>query len=45
MVKIKHFTRVYHTVLAFCSKICQIKFNTLLDYENQKQKRITKYRN
>ena len=29
----------------FCSKRCQIKFNTLFDYENYEQKRITKYCN
>ena len=27
----------------FFSKRCEIKFNTLFDYENQQQKRITKY--
>ena len=31
--------------LFFCSKRRQIKFNTLFDYENQQQKRITKYCN
>ena len=25
---------VFITALFFCSKICQIKFNTLFDYEN-----------
>ena len=29
--------------LFFCSKRCQIKFNTLFDYENRQQKGITKY--
>ena len=29
----------------FCSKRCQIKFNTLFDYENYEKKRITKYCN
>ena len=28
--KIKYFTCFYH----FCSKTCEIKFNTLFDYEN-----------
>ena len=27
----------------FFAKRCEIKFNTLFDYENQQQKRITKY--
>ena len=35
----------YHTVLFLCSKRCQIKFNTLFDYENQQSKRITKHCN
>ena len=30
----KHFTCAYQTVLFFCSKNCQIKFNKLADYEN-----------
>ena len=34
MQKTKYFTCIYHTVLFFCSKRCQIKFNTLFDYEN-----------
>ena len=38
-------TLFYHSVLFFCSKRCEIKFNTLFDYENQQQKRITKYCN
>ena len=42
MQKTKYFTRAYHSVLFFCSKRCQIKFDTLFDYENQQQKRITK---
>ena len=29
----------YHTDLFLCSKRCQIKFNTLFDYENQERKR------
>ena len=28
----------YHTDLFLCSKRCQIKFNTLFDYENQEKK-------
>ena len=36
---------VFITVLFFCSKRCEIKLNTLFDYENQQQKRITKYCN
>ena len=32
--KTKYVTCFYFTVLFFCSKRCQIKFNTLLDYEN-----------
>ena len=35
MQKIKYFTYFYHSVLFFCSKRCEGKFNTLLDYENQ----------
>ena len=38
-------TRFYHSILLFCSKRCQIKFNSLLNNENQQQKRITKYCN
>ena len=45
MQKTKYLTCVYHSVLFFSSKKCQIKFNTLIDYENQQQKRITKYCN
>ena len=41
----KCFTCFYHTILFFCSKRCQIKFSTLFDFENQQQKRTTKYRN
>ena len=33
-VENKYFTCFYHSVLFYCSKICQIKFNTLFDYEN-----------
>ena len=40
-----NFTCFYHTVLCFCSKLCKIKFNTLFDYENKQQSRITKYCN
>ena len=40
MLKIKHFTHVYHSVLFFCSKRCQIKFDTLIDYENQQQQKL-----
>ena len=29
--------------LSFCSKRCEIKFDTLFNYENQQQQRITKY--
>ena len=36
---------VFIAVLFFCSKRCKIKFNTLFDYENKQQKRITKYCN
>ena len=36
---------MFITVLFFCSKRCEIKFSTLFDYENQQQKRITKYCN
>ena len=36
---------VFITVLFFCPKRCQSKFNTLIDYENQPQKRITKQSN
>ena len=43
MQKTKHFTSVYHKVLLFCPKRCQIEFYTLFDYENQQQPRITKY--
>ena len=32
-------------ILFFCSKRCQIKFNTLFDCKNQQQKRVTKYCN
>ena len=41
--KKKYFTCFYQSVLFFCSKRCEIKFDTLFDYENQQQKRITKY--
>ena len=40
MQKTKHFTCVYHSVLFFFSKRCEIKFNTLFDYENQQEQRI-----
>ena len=45
MKKIKYFTCFYYSVLLFCSKRCKIKFNTLFDYGDQQQKRITKYCN
>ena len=38
-------TRFYHSILLFCSKRCQIKFNSLLSNENKQQERITKYCN
>ena len=34
MQKTKYFNRVYHTILFFCSKRREIKFDTLFDYEN-----------
>ena len=34
-----------HTILFFCSKSCQIKFNSLRDHENKQQEKITKYCN
>ena len=34
-----------HSVLFFCSKRCEIKFDTLFYYDNQQQKRTTKYCN
>ena len=37
----EYFTCVYHSILLFCPKKCQIKFNTLFDYRNQQQKGIT----
>ena len=40
MQKTKYFACVYHTVLFFCSKRCQIKFDTLFDFENQQQKEL-----
>ena len=36
---------VCHSVLLFCSKRLEIKFNTLFDYENKQQKKTTKYCN
>ena len=36
---------VFITQSYFCFERCEIKFNTLFDYENQQQKRITKYCN
>ena len=36
---------VFITSTNFCFKRCYIKFDTLFDYENQQQKRITKYCN
>ena len=41
----KYFACFYYSIFFFCSKRCKIKFNTLFDYENQQQKRITKYCN
>ena len=40
MQKTKYFTCVYYLDLFFCSKRCQIKFNTLFGYENQQQKEL-----
>ena len=41
-----HISLVFITQsLSFCSKRCQIKFNSLFDYENYQQKRITQYCN
>ena len=40
MQKTKYFTCVYYSDLFFCSKRCQIKFNTLIGYENQQQKEL-----
>ena len=34
MQKTKYTTCIFHTVLPFCSKRCQIKFNLLFNYEN-----------
>ena len=45
MQKIEYFACIYHTVLDFCSRRCQNKFNTLFDYDNQQQKIIAKYSN
>ena len=36
---------VFVTQPHFCFERCEIKFNTLFDYENQQQKTITKYCN
>ena len=38
--KTKYFAWISHTILFPCSKRCQIKLNTLFDYENQQQKRM-----
>ena len=43
MQETKYSNCIYHSVLFFYSKRCQTKFNTLFDYENQQQWRITKY--
>ena len=43
MQKTKYFACIYHAALFYSSKRCKIKFNTLFDFENQQQKRITKY--
>ena len=40
MQKTKYFTCFYRTVLFFCSKRCQTKFNTLFDYENYSKKEL-----
>ena len=32
--RIEYFTCVYHSVLFFCSKRCQIKFKSLIDHKN-----------
>ena len=40
MQKIKYFTCFYYWILFFCPKRCQIKFNTLFDYENKQQKEL-----
>ena len=37
MQKIKYFTCFYYSILFFCSKRCQIKFNTLFNYERELQ--------
>ena len=37
MQKTKCFTYGYHSVCFFCSKRCEINFNTLIDYEKKKQ--------
>ena len=45
MQKNKYFTCFYYSILFFCSKRREINFNGLFDYENQQQKKITKYCN
>ena len=42
MQKIKHFTCVYYnyTVLLFCSKRCQTKFNALFDNKINNRKKL-----
>ena len=42
-IRCRKVTCFYHSVLFFYPERCQIKFNTLFDYENQQQQRITKY--
>ena len=37
------FFSFYFADLLFCSKRCQIKYNTLFHYEDEQQKRIRKY--
>ena len=37
MQKTEYLTCVHHSVLFFCPKRCEIKFNTFFDYENQQQ--------
>ena len=36
----EYFTCFYYSVLFICSKRCQIKHNTLFDYENKQQNAI-----
>ena len=43
MQKTKYFTCFHHSVLFFCSKRCQIKYNTFFHHEKKQQKIITKF--